>query len=93
MIVHLRPGLLLRTFVLLVFFLYLTFDLWWWISFVLATKIIVATKAYVDCNIVTLAWFILFVEFVMIFYITIRLYMRWDRKLSAREEGKGLRKG
>ena len=93
MVVHLRGGLLIRTLLLLVLFLYLTNDLWWWISYVLATEIYVATKAYVDYRPVTVAWFILFVELVMIFYITIRLYIRWDRKLTAREEGKTLQKG
>ena len=92
MVVHLRPGLLIKTLLLLVCFLYLTNVLWWWIAFVMATKIYIATKAYVECSIVTVAWFILWVEIVMIFYITIRLYMRWDRKLTAREEGKTLLK-
>jgi hypothetical protein len=93
MVVRLRAGLLIKTLLLLVLFLYLTNDLWWWISYVLATKIYVATKAYADYRPVTVAWFILFVEIVMIFYITIRLYMRWDRKLAEREEARTLQKG
>ena len=88
MVVHLRWGLLLKTVGLLAGFLVLTVDVLRWIAKVLATKIFYATKDIWDHEPVTVAWIILFVELVLIFYIAILMYMRWDRKITAKEQSK-----